>query len=67
MKFELTGKPVYWIVAGILCALIGLGMDLNMEGIGLSFGEPAKWGGFGALIGAGVGLMVVFGKRSARR
>ncbi len=67
MKFELPGKPAYWIAVGLLCALIGLGMDMNMGGIVLSIGEPAKWGGFGALIGASVGLMAVFGKRSAQR
>jgi hypothetical protein len=42
-------------------------MNMNMGGIVLSVGEPAKWGGFGALIGTSVGLMAVFGKRSAPR
>nr|KAJ9631419.1 hypothetical protein H2204_008146 [Knufia peltigerae] len=57
MKFELPGKPAYWIAAGILCALTGLGMDMGMSGTVLSVSEPAKWGGFGALIGTSVGLM----------
>jgi len=57
-------KPVFWIVAGALCALTGLWLDM---GTPLVLGEPAKWGGFGALVGASVGLMAVFGRRSAQR
>lgn len=67
MKFELPGKPAYWIAAGIICALTGLGMDMGMSGTVLSVSEPAKWGGFGALIGTSVGLMSGFGKGSAQR
>jgi len=40
-----------------MCGLLGLSLDLVLSGA--VAGEAAKWGGFGALIGASVGLIAV--------
>lgn len=56
--------PFLCIAAGTLCALAGFWLDV---GTPLVLEEPAKWGGFGALVGASTALMAVFGRRSTRR
>lgn len=63
-KLHVPGKPIYWAIAGALGSLTGLGLGLDMSGITQSISEPAKWGGFGALIGTGVALMAVLSRRS---
>ncbi|RJG09554.1 hypothetical protein [Massilia cavernae] len=57
MTFAVPGNHVYWIMGGLMCGLIGLSLDLFLSGA--MAGEAAKWGGIGALIGAGVGLIAL--------
>lgn len=57
MTFAVPGRPAYWIIGGLMCGLLGLSLDLVLSGA--VAGEAAKWGGFGALIGASVGLIAV--------
>ncbi|WP_338844667.1 hypothetical protein V8J88_13565 [Massilia sp. W12] len=68
MKKQITsavpGHHLLWIIGGLMCGLAGLSVDLILSGA--VFGVAAKWGGFGALIGAGVGLMAVASKAKAR-
>lgn len=57
MTFKIPSKPACWIAGGVMCGLVGLALDLVVSGA--VAGEPAKWGGFGALIGGSVGLMAM--------
>lgn len=56
-KKLLSGHPFYWVTAGILMAMTGLGLDFAAVG-GLQ-GSPMTWGFLGASVGAVVGLLAL--------
>lgn len=53
-KASSAGQPIYWVVAGILLGLTGLGLGLVMTGEMKA--SPMVWGLLGASIGGSVGL-----------
>lgn len=64
MTLAVPGNHVYWIIGGLMCGLIGLSLDLVLSGA--VAGEAAKWGGFGASVGASVGLIALANRVFAR-